>query len=72
MIIDIATHVSPRPLLDRVKHIAPTFGSRGTRIENTPQLYDFDDRFRLMDEAGEYVQIISLTGPPIEEIATPA
>ena len=72
MIIDIATHVFPRPLLDRVKRIAPTFGSRGTRIENTPQLYDFDDRFRLMDEAGEYVQIISLTGPPIEEIATPA
>ncbi len=56
-----------------MKRIAPTFGSRGSsRIENTPQLYDFDDRFRLMDEVGEYVQIISLTGPPIEEIATPA
>jgi len=72
MIIDIATHVYPRPVIDRVKRIAPTFGSMGSRIENTPQLYDFDDRFRLMDEAGEYVQIISLSGPPIEEIATPA
>ena len=72
MIIDIATHVYPRPVIDRVKRIAPTFGSMGSRIENTPQLYEFDDRFRLMDEAGEYVQIISLSGPPIEEIATPA
>lgn len=73
MIIDIATHVFPRPLLERVKRIAPTFGSRGSsRIENTPQLYEFDDRFRQMDEVGDYVQIVSLTGPPIEEISTPA
>jgi aminocarboxymuconate-semialdehyde decarboxylase len=43
----------------------------GSRIENTPQLYQFDDRFRLMDEAGDYVQIVSLCGPPIEEIALP-
>ena len=72
MIIDIASHVFPRPVIERVKRIAPSFGSMGSRVENTPQLYDFDDRFRLMDEAGEYLQIISLSGPPIEEIATPA
>ncbi len=72
MIIDIASHVFPRPVLERVKRIAPSFGSMGSRIENTRQLFDFGDRFRLMDEAGDYVQIISLTGPPIEEIAKPA
>lgn len=70
MIIDIATHVYPKPVIERVKRIAPGFGSMGSRIEATPQLYEFDDRFRLMDEAGDYVQIISLAGPPIEEIAT--
>lgn len=71
MIIDIATHVYPRPVYDRVKRIASNFGSMGTRIDNTRQLYDFDDRFRLMDEAGEYVQIVSLSSPPIEEFMTP-
>ena len=71
MIIDMATHVYPRPVYERVKHIASNFGSMGTRIDNTRQLYDFDDRFRLMDEAGEYVQIISLSSPPIEEFMTP-
>ena len=71
MIIDIATHVYPRPVYERVKRIASNFGSMGTRIDNTRQLYDFDDRFRLMDEAGEYVQIVSLSSPPIEEFMTP-
>jgi uncharacterized protein len=70
MIIDFATHVYPRPVFDRVKRIAPNFGSMGTRIDNTRQLYDFDDRFRLMDEAGEYAQIISFSSPPIEEFMT--
>jgi uncharacterized protein len=71
MIIDIATHVYPKPVYDRVKRIAPSFGSMGTRIDNTRQLYDFDDRFRLMDEAGDYAQIVSLCNPPIEEFTTP-
>ena len=72
MIIDIATHVYPKPVFDRVKRIAPNFGSMGTRIDNSRQLYEFDDRFRLMDEAGEYVQIVSFSSPPIEEFMTPA
>ena len=71
MIIDIASHVYPKPVFDRMKRIAPNFGSMGTRIDNTRQLYDFDDRFRLMDEAGDYAQIVSLSNPPIEEITTP-
>ena len=49
MIIDIATHVYPKQVFDRVKRIAPGFGSMGTRIDNTRQLYDFDDRFRLIE-----------------------
>jgi len=72
MIIDIASHVFPKPVVERVKRIAPNFGSMGSRVENTAQLYDFDDRFRLMDEAGDYVQIVSLCGPPLEEFMTPA
>ena len=41
--------------MDRVKRITPTFGSRGSRIENTPQLYDFGDRSKwgaIVKEAG--------------------
>lgn len=49
--------------------ISPTFGWMGPRIRNMRDLYDMDRRFPLMDEAGDYVQIISLASPPIEEVA---
>ncbi len=71
MIIDIASHVYPESVKERIRAIAPNFGSMGSRIDNTRQLYDFDTRFRLMDEVGEYTQIISLSSPPIEELASP-
>jgi len=72
MIIDIATHVYPKPVFDLVDKMPSRFGSMGSRVNNTRQLFEFDERFRLMDEAGDYAQIISLCGPPIEEIASPA
>jgi len=70
MIIDIATHVYPKPVVDLAEKLPAGFGSMGNRVTHTRQLYDFDERFRLMDEFGDYAQIISLCGPPIEEIAT--
>ncbi len=70
MIIDIFTHVFPQPVLERMEAISPTFGWMGPRIRNMRDLYELDRRFRVMDEAGEYVQIISLASPPLEEVAS--
>ena len=38
---------------------------------NIPFLVDLDDRFRKMDEFGDYRQILSLSAPPIEAMAGP-
>ena len=54
-----------------MRRIAPAFGSIRSRVENTLQLQDLGDCFRLMDEAGEYLQIVSLSDPPLAEFVTP-
>ena len=71
MIIDIYSHVFPRPLMERLEAISPDQNFVKTVVQRVPQLFEFDNRFRLMDEAGDYVQIISLASPPIEVMAAP-
>ena len=71
MVIDIFTHVFPRPVFDRVREIDPNIGWMGPRALNMPQLHDMDARFRVMDEFGDYRQIISMLSPPIEDVTTP-
>ncbi|NQU70844.1 MAG: amidohydrolase [Rhodospirillales bacterium] len=71
MIIDIFTHVFPRKVFDRVAEIDPNIGWMGPRALNMPQLHDMDARFRVMDEFGDYRQIISMLSPPIEDVTTP-
>lgn len=71
MIIDIFAHVFPTAVMDRLEALSPNFPAVKAMIPPLKQLHDFDDRFRLMDEAGEFVQIISLVGPPIEVLASP-
>ncbi len=71
MVIDIYTHVFPRPVFDRVRDIDPNIGWMGPRALNMPQLHDMDARFRVMDEFGDYRQIISMLSPPIEDVTTP-
>jgi aminocarboxymuconate-semialdehyde decarboxylase len=72
MVIDIFTHVFPKSIMERVEAIAPNYGYMGPRVRGVSMLYDFDRRFRDMDVAGEYAQIISMGSPPIEEITATA
>src|SRR5277367_2397068 len=44
----------------------------GKRSRNLPVMWDLDERFRLMDQFGEYRQVISLASPPIESFADAA
>lgn len=71
MVIDIFTHVFPKPVMDRVLDIDPNVGWMGPRALAVPQLHDMDARFRVMDEFDDYHQIISMLSPPIEDITTP-
>jgi aminocarboxymuconate-semialdehyde decarboxylase len=71
MVIDIFTHVFPKPALDKVLELNPNIGWMGPRVLGVPQLHDLDARFRVMDEFEDYQQIISLISPPIEDVTTP-
>lgn len=70
--IDVFTHVLPERTKDAMERFGTGFGTMGSRIRAMRMLYDLEARFRAMDEFGDYRQIISLSSPPIEEIAETA
>jgi predicted TIM-barrel fold metal-dependent hydrolase len=71
MKIDIFNHIFPKTFFDR--HIAAGRGGRdiGKRVSNIETIVDVDARLRVLDQFGEYVQVISLPLPPMEIIAGP-
>jgi uncharacterized protein len=71
MKIDMFNHIFPKPFFDR--HIAAGRGGLdiGKRVSNIQTIVDVDARLRLLDQFGEYVQVVSLPLPPLEIIAAP-
>lgn len=71
MKIDIFNHLFPKRFWDEFINVGEKLGGMGKRVQNISHITDLDNRFRVMDEFGEYVQIISLPGPPVEILAGP-
>ena len=71
MKIDVFNHVLPKRFFDEFLRVAPGMKDMGKRSRNIPTMVDLDARFRMMDEFGEYCQVISLASPPIESFAGP-
>ncbi|HLK67109.1 MAG TPA: amidohydrolase family protein [Bryobacteraceae bacterium] len=71
MKIDIFCHVFPETAFARWFAAAPDLKDMGKRVRNVQMLYDLDLRFRIMDQFGEYRQIISMASPPLEVFAGP-
>src|SRR5438477_5911 len=71
MKIDMFNHIFPKAFFDR--HIAAGRGGRdiGKRVANIQTIVDVDARLKLLDQFGDYVQVISLPLPPLEVIAGP-
>jgi len=69
MKIDIFNHIFPRRFFDKLNEVSPGYKDMGKRSRNIPALFDLDIRFRMMDQFGEYQQIISIASPPIEVMA---
>jgi predicted TIM-barrel fold metal-dependent hydrolase len=71
--LDIFNHILPERFFAEFLRIAPGMKDMGKRSRNLPTMYDLDARFRMMDqiinESGDYRQIISLASPPIESFA---
>lgn len=73
MKIDIFNHIWPKPYFEAVKRHVPKFLDMGKRVTGVPMLMDLDIRFRVMDAFGDYCQVLSLSSPPVEVLAsTPA
>ena len=69
MKIDVFNHVFPPALFDRLQDYLPA--RQIARMKGLATLYDVDARLRLLDEFGDYRQVLSLSQPPLDEIAGP-
>src|SRR5437660_8733574 len=71
MKIDIFNHIFPKKYYD--KYIDAGHGGKdiGKRVSNIQTIVDVDSRFRILDEFGDYVQVITLPLPPVEILAGP-
>ncbi len=67
-IVDIYCHIFPDAFFQEMNRIAPRLGNIGARLRGVKKLFDLDERFREMDQFGDYREIISLPNPPIEDI----
>src|SRR5260370_12148665 len=52
-----------------MNRVAPRLGNIAARLRGVKKLFDLDERFREMDQFGDYREIISLPNPPIEDLA---
>jgi uncharacterized protein len=73
-IVDAFPHVLAKPALDRFTAAAtgPALDFlRGLQARTyLAPMWDLDARFRTMDEAGDYVQVLTWCSPPIEQVAS--
>jgi len=69
--IDIFCHILPQGYYDRMTGLAGRGAYMQKRVREIPVLLDLEQRFRVMDEFGEYSQVFSLATPSIEAFAGP-
>ncbi len=70
MKLDIYTHVFPMSFFDKLEEVVEDKGPI-KRWLNIPVLYDIDARLRMMEQFGEYQQVLTLSAPAIEFVAGP-
>ena len=69
--LDIFCHVFPTSAFRAWFAAAPNLKDMGKRVSNIPMLFDLDLRFRIMDQFGDYRQVISMASPPVEAFGSP-
>jgi uncharacterized protein len=69
--IDVFPHILPRPFYDRLLQVAPSSGLMVKRVQNIPVMIDLDRRFEVMDRHEGYMQVLTLSAPPLENVAGP-
>ncbi len=70
-IIDIYCHIFPDRFFQEMTKAAPKLENIGKRLRGIVKLFDLEERFREMDQFGDYREIISLPNPAIEDLVKP-
>ncbi len=71
MKIDIFNHFFPKQFFDKYINAGAGGKDIGKRVQNIATIMDLDKRFRILDEFGEYRQVLTLPLPPLEILAGP-
>lgn len=71
MKIDIFPHIYPKRFAERMFSLSSPSLQMQKRFREVPVLTDLDLRFRIMDRFEGYVQVLTLSSPPIEAMGTP-
>lgn len=70
--LDLFNHIYPEPFFRLMMRVAPQLKDLGKRMRAIPMLVDLDMRFRVMDQFGDYRQVLSLASPAIEAMGDKA
>ena len=71
MKIDLFCHILPPRYFARMTAMSTRGAYMQKRVRGIPAMVDLDERFRMMDLFGDYVQVLSLAAPPIEALGSP-
>ena len=71
MKIDVFTHIMPAGYLQRIGQGTTHDPGMSKRVANIAALHDLQTRLRMVEQFGDYQQILSLASPPIEVLAGP-
>ncbi|MFC1903183.1 amidohydrolase family protein [Chloroflexota bacterium] len=69
MKIDIFPHILPMKYRDALYKVAPPNFYLKSSIDSIPTLFDLETRFRIMDNYEDLMQVLTISIPPVEEIA---
>jgi aminocarboxymuconate-semialdehyde decarboxylase len=72
MKIDLFCHILPPPYFERMTAVSTRGAYMQKRVRGIPAMVDLDERFRMMDLFGDYVQVLSLAAPPLEALGPPS
>jgi aminocarboxymuconate-semialdehyde decarboxylase len=72
MKIDLFCHILPPAYFERMTAVSTRGAYMQKRVRGIPAMVDLDERFRMMDLFGDYVQVLSLAAPPPEALGSPA
>lgn len=70
MILDIFNHFMPAAYFEKLRQLVPDHPA-ATAFPKLATLWDLDARLKLLDQFGDYSQVLSLANPPLELLGPP-